>query len=212
MKLRTPWIFDVGARVYDYITAQEIWRGHCRAMAPLAPGARVLDLGIGPGVSGIEMARTAPERLYVGVDLSMPMLEIARRRVRDAGVRLPLVRGDVARLPFPDGSFDAATAHSFLYLLPDSEAALEEIARVLVPGGRVAFMEPRETGRLDFVRAMSANVRFGTSMALWRIVSRLHGRFTEQTICEQLERCGFTETAARPTLEGLGLIATGKRA
>src|SRR5436190_13369390 len=104
----------------------EVWRAHCRAMVPLlgAGPAKILDLGIGPGVSGIEMARADAGALFVGVDLAAAMLARARRNVREAGVRLPLVRADAARLPFADGSFDAAAGHSFLYLLDDAPAVL----------------------------------------------------------------------------------------
>src|SRR3954469_8340542 len=112
MRVRTPWIFDVGAGIYDFITDQQIWREHCRRMAPLVPGARVLDLGIGPGVSGIEMARAAPTTLFIGLDLAAPMIARAKKHAEASGVHLPLVRADAAQLPFPDASFDGATAHS----------------------------------------------------------------------------------------------------
>src|SRR3954469_14491310 len=98
MRVRTPWIFDLGAGIYDYITDQPIWREHCRRMVPLVPGARVLDLGIGPGVSGIEMARAAPGTLFIGLDLAAPMIARARKHAAASGVHVPLVRADVAHL------------------------------------------------------------------------------------------------------------------
>lgn len=218
MRVRTPWIFDVGAGIYDAITAQEIWRAHCRRMTPmlaLPAGGRVLDLGIGPGVSGIEMAKEAPATLFVGLDLAEPMLVRAAKHVAKERVQVPLVRADVAALPFGDASFDGATAHSFLYLLPDSAAALREVFRVVKPGGRVVFLEPntlplrRRAGAV--AKSVRRNVKFGTSMFLWSIFSGLHGRWTAETLVGALESAGFGEARAEVTLDGLGLMASATR-
>ena len=215
-RIRTPWIFTLGAGIYDAITGQARWRAHCRTMAACVPGPRVLDLGIGPGVSGIEMVRAAPETRLVGVDSSAEMIGRARRHVARAGVPVALVRGDAARLPFGDATYDGATGHSFLYLLPDGDAALREVHRVVRPGGGVAFLEPsgvagRRRWRAVW-RAYRDGLRFGTSMLLWSIFSRLHGRYTGERLTAQLVRCGFREAVVTPTLDGLGLLATARRA
>src|SRR5436190_19396423 len=102
LRIRTPWIFTLGAGIYDALTAQEPWRRHCRAMAASLCGTRVLDLGIGPGVSGIELVRAAPHTQLVGLDSSAIMLARAQRHGRAAGVPLTLVRADAGRLPFGD--------------------------------------------------------------------------------------------------------------
>ncbi len=215
-RLRTPWIFTLGAGIYDAITGQEQWRAHCRAMAARVPGPRVLDLGIGPGVSGIEIVRAAPATQLVGVDSSAEMIARARRHVACAGVRLALVRGDVARLPFVDATYDGATGHSFLYLLADGDAALREVHRVVRPGGGVAFLEPSGvSGRRRWRavwRGYRDGLRFGTSMLLWSLFSKLHGRYTRERLAEQLVRCGFREPAVVPALNGLGWLATARRA
>jgi ubiquinone/menaquinone biosynthesis C-methylase UbiE len=215
LRLRTPWIFTLGAGIYEAITKQERWRGHCRAMAARVPGPRVLDLGIGPGVSGIEIVRAAPSTKLVGVDSSAEMIARARRQVAQAGVALRLVRGDVARLPFADGAYDGATGHSFLYLLRDGDAALREVHRVLRPGGGVAFLEPSSVGgprRWSAVwRAYRDGLRFGTSMLLWSVFSVLHGRYTAERLARQLVRCGFREPRVAPAFDGLGLLATARR-
>lgn len=210
MSLLSRLSFELGAGIYDLITAQETWRRHCREMAPLVPGERVLDLGIGPGVSGIELARAAPERRFFGLDLSAAMLARARAHAAAAGVTLPLVRGDALRLPFHDAAFDAATGHSFLYLLPDSDQALREVSRVVRPGGRIAFLEPRDGGTFS-PHLLRNGWRFAASMALWRVYSRLHGRYGEASAASQLLRCGFTQPAAAPALDGLGLVLTARR-
>ncbi len=215
MRIRTPWIFTLGAGIYDAVTAQEPWRRHCRRMAASVPGKRVLDLGIGPGVSGIEHVRAAPGTRVVGVDASAPMLARARRHSAAADVALTLVRADASRLPFRDASYDGATAHSFLYLLRDADGVLREVHRVVRPGGRVAFLEPSGlTGRARAraVRhAFRIGVRFGVSMLLWSVFSALHGRYTPATLAAELARAGFRDTHVAPGLHGLGLMATARR-
>lgn len=217
MRIRTPWIFTIGAGIYDAITNQEIWRAHCREMAKLVPEETVLDLGIGPGISGIEMARAAPRMRLVGVDLSAAMIARARRHVAAAGVDLPLVCCDALRLPFPDASFGGATGHSFLYLVGDADSVLREVHRVVRAGGRVAFLEPNRSigffARFGAVlRAFThGNLRFGVSMFLWSVFSALHGRYAPSALAAQLERCGFTNARTEPTLSGLGLLATATR-
>jgi len=215
MRIRTPWIFTLCAGTYDTITAQEPWRRHCRHMVSQVPGPRVLDLGIGPGVSAIEMTRAAPKYTLTGVDCSTAMLRRAKRHITEAGVAMNLVGADVARLPFANHSYDGATGHSFLYLIDDSDAALREVHRVVRPGGGVAFLEPNGVigaARLRTVfRSYRHGFRFGTSMLLWSVASRLHGRYTPQTLAAQLSRCGFADPLVSPAFDGLGLLATAVR-
>jgi SAM-dependent methyltransferase len=100
-----------------------------RAVAEVSP-RRVLEVGAGPG----ELAARVQQELgveVVAVDTSPRMVELARSCGVDAQV------GDVQSLPFDDGSFDCAVAAWMLYHLPDLDRGLAELARVLVPGGRL---------------------------------------------------------------------------
>jgi ubiquinone/menaquinone biosynthesis C-methylase UbiE len=179
-------------------------------MAALVPGPRVLDLGVGPGTSALEMARADPGRVHVGLDVSSPMLRLARARALATGVALPLGRADGLRLPVRDGTFDGATGHSLLYLLPEPGAALAEIRRALRPGGRVAFLEPRAAGA-NLRAALRAGSRHALAMTLWRGMSRLHCRFDEGSLAAVLAASGFVEVRAWPVLSGFGVVATGER-
>ena len=98
---------------------------------PLDPGARLLDLGCGPGQYLEKVAATEPSVRMVGADLSLGMLRQARTAVPSADV-LSL---DAARLPFADDSFDVVLANHMLYHVADIEAAVAEVRRVLRPGG-----------------------------------------------------------------------------
>ena len=113
-----------------------------RLLLGLADEERVLDVACGPGNFSREFARAVgPEGLVVGLDASRTMLERGVEETRGARVgNLALVRGDAAALPFTDGSFDAACCFAALHLFADPFAALDEIKRVLAPGGRIALM------------------------------------------------------------------------
>jgi ubiquinone/menaquinone biosynthesis C-methylase UbiE len=196
--------------VYGVLTDHAAWRADCRALGALVPGPRVLDLGVGPGTSAVEMARAEPGKRHLGLDRSGAMVRRAARAARRAGLDLPLVRGDALALPFRDGALDGATCHSLLYLLPDPAAALAELARALRPGGRVALLEPRD-GPLPPAAALAAGPRAAASMLLWRGMSRLHRRFDEDALAALLAGAGFREARAWPVLGGFGVMAAAAR-
>jgi SAM-dependent methyltransferase len=90
-------------------------------------GARVLDVGCGPGLYLRALAQQHGVRA-VGVDLSTGM-------AREARIHAPAAAADAARLPFPDGGFDRVLAAHMLYHCPDVEATVAELRRVLRPDG-----------------------------------------------------------------------------
>jgi SAM-dependent methyltransferase len=108
------------------------------------PGVRLLDLGCGPGT--VTAAAAARGASAVGVDLAEGMLALGRRRHPE----LQLLEGDAEALPFAGGAFDAVIGCFVLNHLPHVDAAVAEIARVLVPGGRVAVSvwQPPEVNHL----------------------------------------------------------------
>ncbi len=102
----------------------------------------VLDLACGPGNFSREFARTVgPEGLVVGVDVSPTMLARAVADNERSGIaNLALVRADATALPFRSGTFDATCCFAALHLFADPFAALDEMRRILGPGGRIAIM------------------------------------------------------------------------
>ncbi len=114
------------------------------AMLAISPGDRVLDVACGPGNFSRDFALEAGTGLVVGVDSSETMLGVA---VRDNPMgNLAYVRGDARNLPFRDGSFDAVCCFAALYLIEEPMLAVEEMARVLAPGGRLALMSSCNRG------------------------------------------------------------------
>ncbi len=125
-------------------------------MLELSPNDRVLDVACGPGNFTRGFARAAGEGLVVGLDASRAMLAVAVRE--SASANLAYVRGDACALPFRDGSFDAICCFAALYLIQEPMRALDEIARVLAPGGRVALLSSCNRGPLP-ASATNAVVR-----------------------------------------------------
>jgi phosphatidylethanolamine/phosphatidyl-N-methylethanolamine N-methyltransferase len=128
------------APVYDLVFGAVFERGrHAAIAAAERVGGRVLEVGVGTGISLPDYGRTT--RLY-GVDISEPMLRKARERVTE--LKLTNVEGlsvmDAADLSFPDGSFDVVVAQYVITTVPDPEAALDEFARVLRPAGEIVLM------------------------------------------------------------------------
>lgn len=213
-------LFDIGALPYAFLTAQPTWRAHGGELASLValkPGGHVLDLGCGPGESAFGMLDRVPEARVTGLDISSSMIRFARLRQRFEKLkdRMTFIEGDAMNLPFDNASFDAVTGHSFLYLVPDAERVLAEVARVLRPGGRCAFLEPAGMPGSSIPREVAVQAfrdpRFVTSMQLWRIVSRGYGRFDERRFRTAFTRAGIEFERAVPTLAGMGLFGVGVR-
>jgi ubiquinone/menaquinone biosynthesis C-methylase UbiE len=113
-----------------------------KALAELrpAPGDRFLDVACGAGALVVEVA-PGVERA-VGVDLSEGMLALARARLAGAEAELPnveLVQAPSDALPFDDASFTALACTTALHHFPDPQRSIDEMARVLAPGGRLVL-------------------------------------------------------------------------
>ncbi len=113
-----------------------------RLFMGLGRGDRVLDVACGPANFTRQFAKAAgSDGLVVGIDASPTMLERGAEDNEKTGHdNLVLVRGDATALPFENGSFDCACCFAAIHLFDDPFAALDEMTRVLTPGGRIAIM------------------------------------------------------------------------
>lgn len=102
------------------------------------PDARLLDAGCGSGGNLVHLGRLESVRRTEGVDIAREAVAACRER------GLPVVRGSLLALPFPDQSFDVVTSFDVIYhaWVPDDEAAVREMCRVLRPGGRILVRVP----------------------------------------------------------------------
>jgi ubiquinone/menaquinone biosynthesis C-methylase UbiE len=129
------------SRVYDVLARRLLrpaYRRFAQDVAAAAPEAgTVLDVGTGPGVLLVEIARLRPDLRLTGVDLSPDMVAAAQRNLAEFSGRAYARHGDVAELPFPDASFDLIVSSLSLHHWDHPRAAGPELARVLRPGGQV---------------------------------------------------------------------------
>lgn len=114
--------------------------GNPTAMASLAPGEVVVDLGSGGGLDVFLAAqRVGPTGRAIGIDMTPDMIERARRGAREAGLtNVEFHLADIESLPLPDNSVDCVISNCVLNLVPNKPRAFAEIFRVLKPGGRLA--------------------------------------------------------------------------
>jgi ubiquinone/menaquinone biosynthesis C-methylase UbiE len=109
----------------------------------LVRAERVLELGPGPGFFSVEIARQLTDGSLDLFDLQPEMLEKARRRLARAGfIDVGFTSGQASQeFPFPDNAFDVAFLAAVIGEVPDQQACIRSLSRVLKPGGRLVFVE-----------------------------------------------------------------------
>jgi demethylmenaquinone methyltransferase/2-methoxy-6-polyprenyl-1,4-benzoquinol methylase len=150
--------YDLFSKIYDFII-----RLHSRDVAGslrrfigeeanLSKGDRALDLCTGTGSVAVELAKRVRENGFVvGLDFSRGMLEKARKKALSLHLnQLHLVQANASQLPFKQSTFHGVTcSHAFYELKGDERAqAINEVARVLIEGGRFSLMEHAKPKRL----------------------------------------------------------------
>jgi demethylmenaquinone methyltransferase / 2-methoxy-6-polyprenyl-1,4-benzoquinol methylase len=203
------------------------WRRFLVSRVNVGTEDRVLDVASGTAAVAIELVRRRGCAV-VGLDQSPEMLTEGRIRVERAGLtdRVELVEGRAEELPFEDACFDALTFTYLLRYVADPGATLEELARVVRPGGTIASLEfgvpPGPLPRA----AWSLYVRFGLPLAgaaiapSWREVGRFLGPsirgFYEQHPLERLlglwREAGIEDVNFRRMSLGGGIVTWGRRA
>ena len=113
--------------------------GNPFSLGKLRPGERVVDVGCGAGIDSLIAAKkVGPDGRVIGVDMTPSMLEKARHAAEETRLEnVEFREGYAEALPVADGWADVVISNGVLNLMPDKAAALEEMSRVLKPGGRL---------------------------------------------------------------------------
>lgn len=220
-------LFGTIADRYDLITVllsygrDRAWKRRLIDLSAARPGTRALDLACGTG--DITFALAGRGARAVGLDVTLRMLELASRKARPGAPEVPqgFVAGDMMALPFPGGAFDLVTVGYGIRNVPQIGPALQEIYRVLVPGGWLLS--------LDFNKPSSRVMRtiyFGYLAVVGSVLGwMLHRdpdtyRYIPESIkrypgaigvARLLETTGFVETRVIPLLGGLMAINVGRK-
>lgn len=173
---------------------------------------KILDIGTGTGFLSIMLAEMRYE--VVGLDISEEMMERARKKATDRGVKVEFKLGDAEYLPFETGSFDAIVNRAVLWTLPDPKNAIAEWRRVLKPGGKLCFFlhEPRPDGVADRVRRYFGNLfiliaeRRNPCNSLYDgntlgVELPFRGGVEPSVITKLLEESGLKNVSAEPMVE-----------
>ncbi len=184
---------------------------------------RFLDVATGTADLAIEAARRHPEIQVTGIDFVREMVAPGQQKVTDRGLagRIRLLQADALALPFPDGSFDTVGIAFGIRNMPDRLAALREMRRVLVPGGRVCILEmnaPRNRIRRWFFAPYLNRVLpgiahlFSQNPAAYRYLvdSILHFPPPE-VFMGMMAEAGFDDLERHPLTLGITSLYIGRR-
>ena len=163
-----------------------------RAIAARAPaGGRVLEIAPGPGYLAIALAKLGRQEVF-GVDISRTFVEIATRNARAAGVTVRFQRGNASELPYPDASFDFVICRAAFKNFSDPMGALNEIHRVLKPGGAASILDLRRESSPEEIRALVDAMRLSPLSSFWTMLT-----FRFFLLKNAYSRAGIEDLAAR---------------
>ena len=170
--------YDRLAKVYDFFFGAILQPGRERAVESIhsRPGLRVLEMGIGTGLTAPLYSR---DWSVVGVDLSSAMLLQARKRIAELGLEnsVRLLQSDGARLPFDDESFDVVLVPYVMSTVPDPIGVGRELRRVCRPSGQIIllnhFLSQDSFGaKLErWVSPLTRRIGFRTDLSLQWLLS-----------------------------------------
>lgn len=220
-------MFDKIAFRYDFLNRflsggiDLYWRR--RAIREVGAPATILDVATGTADMAIMMARYLHTARITGVDISTGMLEIGRQKITRLQLRdrIELQKGDSESLQFPDGYFDATTVAFGVRNFENLEKGLQEMLRVLKPGGRLVvleFSQPRTPGIRHFydlyLRLVAPNVgrMVSSNREAYQYLNDSVRAFPEgEAFVRILDRCGYTNTRLRRLSLGICSLYIGEK-
>src|SRR6516164_3242980 len=193
-------VWDKSAPSYDKQIAffEKIWFGGGREWVGERAQGRVLEVAIG---TGRNLPHYPADAAVTGIEVSPAMLAIARQRAAGLGRNADLQEGDAERLPFADASFDTVVCALSLCTIPNPAAAIGEMKRVLVSGGRLLL--------LDHIGSTWPPV-YGAQWLLERITIRAAGEHFTRRQLPLVQAAGFhiveTERLKAGTVERIHAV------
>jgi ubiquinone/menaquinone biosynthesis C-methylase UbiE len=143
-------------------------------------GGRILDVGCGFGATNLVLAERFVDSQLVGIDLSEPLLRLAREAAQSAhlGERVRFEAADVQQIPYEDDSFDVVLNVNMVHLVEDPIEMLNEIERVLVPGGHLFVADLRRSWLGLLEGEIRSGLTFGEARTLFQNTQVREGKFS----------------------------------
>ena len=166
-----------------------------RIAAELPSSSSVLEVAPGPGYFCIELGKLGPYSI-TGLDLSDTFVKMAAEKAAAAGVNAHFVEGSASNMPFPKESFDFLLCRAAFKNFANPVGALQEMCRVLKPGGRALLIDlngkarPRDVSRAIDEMGLSTVNRFLTKMAFKTVLIR--NAYTRPEFEAMLAQTNFT--------------------
>jgi demethylmenaquinone methyltransferase / 2-methoxy-6-polyprenyl-1,4-benzoquinol methylase len=220
-------LFERLARYYDMMNdvmtagLHRRWKQDAIRHLALTPDAVVLDLCCGTGDLALSIQQQRPEATVIGLDFSANMLAIAHERANKAELQdISFQEGDALHLPFADNQFDGVVQAYGLRNVADYERNLQEVFRVLKPGGRFVILDmshPRPP-----ISWLSHIYRFSILPLVGKVLARDENAYryltnsiflflTQDQLAQKLEQHGFKHVAYKNIVGGVCALHWSKK-
>ena len=220
-------MFDSIAPNYDFLNRflslrfDVLWRKKLvNRIKPIEPN-KVLDIATGTGDVALQISKSINPNQIIGLDLSQQMLAIARVKAAKAGKEIEFMHGDSEKLPFAEHLFDACTVSFGVRNFENLELGLEEMYRVLRPGGLLAVLEftkPRKFPikqsyniYFKYILPLIGRIKSGDPDAYTYLFDSVQEFPEYEQFTAILSKLGFKEISFRPLTFGICTIYLGRK-
>ena len=185
-----------------------------RTAERIPPQSTVLEVAPGPGYFAIELAKLGDYRI-TGLDISETFVEIARANAANVGAKVDFRRGNASKMPFPKDSFDFLLCRAAFKNFSEPQRALEEMHRVLKPGGQALIIDLRGDASPESINQAVHDMKLGAvNTFLTKLTFRfmlLKRAYTKSEFQRMISRTEFSDSKIEGNLMGFEILLSKGR-
>lgn len=201
-------IEGVQAKMYDEMTRQhrigEMKRQANEVVKHIKDGDYVLEIAPGAGYLSIELSKLGKYKI-TGMDISRDLVEIARRNAKEAGVDIDFQQGNVSNMPFHENEFNFIICVLAFKNFKEPLKALEEMHRVLKPGGTALIMDLNRKASMKVTKTVAENMGIKGIKAYIAGAIQRQGAYTRKEFESFISQTGFKEFVIKDTDIGFSI-------